>query len=122
MLRILVKEDISIYRSGICESIEEAFPDVYCHAISSDVELATETLQQPWDIIVVGTMSFQETFLAITCVKKIAPQVPLVILEDAPTAENIEKVAKLGVNVYLGKNSKIENIVAAIQQVAAAIK
>lgn len=121
MLRILIKEDILIYRKGICESIEESFPGAYYQAISGDAELIKEAASKPWDLIIVGTMSFQETFLAINHVKKNAPNIPLVILEDDASTENLEKVEKLGANVYLGKNSKIEDIVQAIQKVAAIV-
>lgn len=119
MLRILIKEDILIYRKGICESIEESFPGAYYHAISGDAELAEEAASKPWDLIIVGTMSFQETFLAINHVKKIAPHIPLVILEDEVSSDNFKKVEKMGADVYLGKNSKIEHIVQAIQKAAA---
>lgn len=122
MLRILVKENISIYRKGICESIRESFPDAHCHAISDNVLLATEAFKQQWDLIIVGTLSFQETFLGSTYVKKIAPYTPLIILEDERATENIEKLAPLGVYAYLNKNSKIEEIMRHIQGIAATAK
>lgn len=116
-MKILIKDNVPIYRRGMWACISEAFPAADCHELREPAADPASVLAQQWDLIIFGTMSFQETYLGVHYIRQMAPDTPLIVLEEGQSDLRMDKIAKWNITAYLNKSTAIDQILQHIQRI-----
>ena len=116
MLKFLIADDHAIVRKGIKQLLLEQYPfaDI---GEAGDVEtLISEVMRQQWDVVICDmNMPGRSGLDALTQIKQLAPQLPVLIMSMYPEDQYALRVLKAGASGYLSKDNIHEDIIKAVQ-------
>ncbi len=118
MLKILIADDHAIVRRGLKQILLEEYPSAQVGEVADAESLVTEVVNNEWDIIICDmNMPGRSGLDALSQIKQIAPQIPVLIMSMYPEDQYALRVLKAGASGYLGKETIHEHIIKAIQTV-----
>jgi len=114
MLNILIADDHEIMRRGI-RSVLESRDDIKVYEAKNGKEAIAKTHElQPHLVILDVSMPVLDGFTAAREIKKIFPQIPILIFSLDRTEAFTEVAKRIGVSGYLSKNDVGETLLKAI--------
>jgi DNA-binding NarL/FixJ family response regulator len=114
MLNILIADDHEIMRRGI-RSVLESRDDIKVYEAKNGKEAIAKTQElQPHLVILDVSMPVLDGFTAAREIKKIFPQIPILIFSLDRTEAFTEVAKRIGVSGYLSKNDVGETLLKAI--------
>lgn len=118
MLKILIADDHAIVRRGLKQILLEEYPSARVGEVADAESLVTEVVTNDWEIIICDmNMPGRSGLDALSQIKQIAPQIPVLIMSMYPEDQYALRVLKAGASGYLGKETIHEHIIRAIQTV-----
>jgi two-component system, NarL family, invasion response regulator UvrY len=120
MTRILIADDHELLRRGLKTLLAEAFPDLEAGE-AADVAQALEAVEKhPWDVVLLDiNMPGRSGLDALQDIKRLHPQLPVVVLSVFPEKDYAVRAFKLGACGYISKQSASGELLAAIRKALA---
>jgi DNA-binding NarL/FixJ family response regulator len=120
MMRILIADDHAILRRGLIEILTREFKN----AIYGEAESAEQTLTQvqghAWDLVILDvTMPGRSGVDVLGDLKRIRPNLPVLVLSMHPEDQYGKRVLKAGAAGYMNKDSAPEELIKAVRRVLA---
>jgi DNA-binding NarL/FixJ family response regulator len=120
MMRILIADDHAILRRGLIEILTREFKDAVC----GEAENAEQTLAQiqghGWDVVILDvTMPGRSGVDVLADVKRLRPNLPVLVLSMHPEDQYGKRVLKAGAAGYMNKDSAPEELIKAVRKVLA---
>ena len=118
MLKILIADDHAIVRKGLKQILLEEYPSAIVGEVADAESLLAEIIKEDWNIVISDmNMPGRSGLDALTQIKQIAPQIPVLIMSMYPEDQYALRVLKAGASGYLGKDNIHDDIIRAIQAV-----
>jgi len=118
MLKILIADDHAIVRRGLRQILLEEYPSAHVGEVGDAESLITEVVTGDWTLVVCDmNMPGRSGLDALSQIKQIAPQLPVLIMSMYPEDQYALRVLKSGASGYLGKETIHEHLIQAIQTV-----
>jgi DNA-binding NarL/FixJ family response regulator len=120
MTRILIADDHELLRRGLKTLLAEAFSDLVAGE-AVDTQQALEAVEkQPWDVVLLDiNMPGRSGLDALQDIKRLHPQLPVLVLSVFPEKDYAVRAFKLGASGYVSKQSASEELLAAIRKALA---
>ncbi len=118
MLKILIADDHAIVRKGLRQILIEEYPSAKIGEVADAEALLSEVMGDTWDIVISDmNMPGRSGLDALSQIKQVAPQLPVLIMSMYPEDQYALRVLKAGASGYLGKDNIHDDIIKAIQTV-----
>lgn len=118
MLKILIADDHAVVRRGLKQILLEEYPSAVIGEVADAESLLAEIIKEEWNIVISDmNMPGRSGLDALTQIKQIAPQLPVLIMSMYPEDQYALRVLKAGASGYLGKDNIHDDIIKAIQAV-----
>ena len=118
MLKILIADDHAVVRKGLKQILLEEYPSAQIGEVADAESLLSEILKDDWNIVITDmNMPGRSGLDALTQIKQMAPQMPVLIMSMYPEDQYALRVLKAGASGYLGKDNIHDDIIKAIQSV-----
>lgn len=118
MLKILIADDHAIVRRGLKQILLEEYPSAQVGEVGDAESLITEVVTGDWTLVICDmNMPGRSGLDALSQIKQIAPQLPVLIMSMYPEDQYALRVLKSGASGYLGKETIHEHLIHAIQTV-----
>jgi two-component system, NarL family, invasion response regulator UvrY len=118
MLKILIADDHAIVRRGLKQILLEEYPSATIGEAADAESLITEVINNQWNIVICDmNMPGRSGLDALSQIKQISPQLPVLIMSMYPEDQYALRVLKAGASGYLGKETIHDHIIHAIQTV-----
>ena len=118
MLKILIADDHAVVRRGLKQILLEEYPSAVIGEVADAESLLAEVIKDEWNIVITDmNMPGRSGLDALSQIKQIAPQVPVLVMSMYPEDQYALRVLKAGASGYLGKDNIHYDIVKAIQAV-----
>ena len=118
MLKILIADDHAVVRKGLKQILLEEYPSAQIGEVSDAESLLAEIIKDDWNIVITDmNMPGRSGLDALTQIKQMAPQLPVLIMSMYPEDQYALRVLKAGASGYLGKDNIHDDIIKAIQAV-----
>ena len=118
MLKILIADDHAVVRKGLRQILLEEYPSAVIGEVADAESLLAEVIKDEWSIVISDmNMPGRSGLDALTQIKQIAPQLPVLIMSMYPEDQYALRVLKAGASGYLGKDNIHDDIIRAIQAV-----
>lgn len=119
-MNILLVEDHPIFRFGVRQLIQQRWPQAACGEASTLAAALTAVRQQAWALAIVDlNLPDAEGIEAVSQLRRAAPAVPLLVLSLNGEAAYAQRVLQQGASGYLAKDRASEELVSAVERVAA---
>ena len=120
MTRILIADDHEVLRRGLKTILAEAFPNLMVGE-AADARQALEAAgKHPWDVVLLDiNMPGRSGLDALQDLKRLHPQMPVVVLSVFPEKDYAIRAFKLGASGYVSKQSASGELLAAIRKALA---
>jgi DNA-binding NarL/FixJ family response regulator len=120
MPKILIADDHELLRRGLQEILEEAFPTLKVrHAVDSRQVLAA-VQQEKWDLVLLDiNMPGRNGLEILQDLKKVRPEMPVLILTMLPEKDFALRAFKLGASAYISKQSAASELIVAARKALA---
>jgi DNA-binding NarL/FixJ family response regulator len=120
MTQILIADDHELLRRGLKTILSEAFPDLLVGE-AGDARQALEAAgKHPWDVVLLDiNMPGRSGLDALQDLKRLHPQMPVVVLSVFPEKDYAIRAFKLGASGYVSKQSASGELLAAIRKALA---
>jgi DNA-binding NarL/FixJ family response regulator len=120
MTRILIADDHEVLRRGLKAILAEAFPDL----VAGEAADARQTLElaekRHWDVVLLDiNMPGRSGLEVLQDLKRLHPQLPVVVLSVFPEKDYAVRAFKLGASGYVSKQSASRELLAAIRKALA---
>jgi DNA-binding NarL/FixJ family response regulator len=118
MLKILIADDHAVVRKGLKQILIEEYPSAKIGEVADAEGLLHEVMSDAWDIVISDmNMPGRSGLDALSQIKQVAPQLPVLIMSMYPEDQYALRVLKAGAAGYLGKDNIHDDIIKAIQTV-----
>jgi two-component system invasion response regulator UvrY len=118
MIKILIADDHAIVRKGLKQLIAEEFPSVIIGEVAETESLLSEVVSNTWDLVLCDmNMPGRSGLDALTQIKQIAPNLPVLIMSMYSEEQYAVRVLKSGASGYLSKDAIHEDLLKAIHLV-----
>ncbi|MBN8862675.1 MAG: response regulator transcription factor [Sphingobacteriales bacterium] len=118
MLKILIADDHAIVRRGLKQILIEEYPSAQVGEVGDAESLITQVVTGDWTLVICDmNMPGRSGLDALSQIKQIAPQLPVLIMSMYPEDQYALRVLKSGASGYLGKETIHEHLIHAIQTV-----
>jgi DNA-binding NarL/FixJ family response regulator len=118
MLKILIADDHAVVRKGLRQILIEEYPSAKIGEVADAEGLLNEVMGDAWDIVISDmNMPGRSGLDALSQIKQVAPQLPVLIMSMYPEDQYALRVLKAGASGYLGKENIHDDIIKAIQTV-----
>jgi len=118
MLRMLIADDHEIVRRGLKQILAEGFAFAQIEEAGDCPTLVQKALAGEWSIIVSDlAMPGGGGLEALKQIKKVSPDMPVLILSIYPEDQYALRVLKAGASGYLNKDAAPEELVTAVQRI-----
>lgn len=118
MIKILIADDHAVVRKGLRQILLEEYPSAKIGEVADAESLLAEVTKDKWDIVICDmNMPGRSGLDALTQIKQLAPQLPVLIMSMYPEDQYALRVLKAGASGYLGKDNIHEDIIRAVQTV-----
>ena len=116
MIKILIADDHAVVRKGLKQILLEEYPSAKIGEVSDAESLLAEITKDNWNIVICDmNMPGRSGLDALTQIKQIAPQLPVLIMSMYPEDQYALRVLKAGASGYLGKDNIHDDIIKAVQ-------
>ena len=120
MIRVLVADDHAILRAGLKEILVRDLDGVVCDEAENAQQVLAKVQSQPWDLVILDiTMPGRSGPDVLGDMKRLRPQLPILILSMHPEDQYGKRVLQAGASGYLKKESAPEELIRAIRTVLA---
>ena len=118
MIKILVVDDHAIVRRGLMQILKEGFPNSIIEEAVDAESMIKELLKKDFDVIISDlSMPGRSGLDTIPQIKKINPNIPVLIMSIHSEDQYAIRVLKAGAAGFLNKNLVPEEIVIAVKRV-----
>lgn len=118
MLKILIADDHAVVRKGLRQILLEEYPSAKIGEVADAESLLNEVMGDSWDIVISDmNMPGRSGLDALSQIKQVAPQLPVLIMSMYPEDQYALRVLKAGASGYLGKDNIHDDIIKALQTV-----
>lgn len=118
MLNILIADDHAVVRKGLKQILLEEYPSANVGEVADAETLVAQVMNNGWDIVICDmNMPGRSGLDALSQLKQVAPNVPVLIMSMYPEDQYALRVLKAGAAGYLGKDSIHDEIIKAVQTV-----
>jgi two-component system, NarL family, invasion response regulator UvrY len=118
MLKILIADDHAIVRKGLKQLLLEEYPSAIIGEVADTEGLLKQVISNDWNIVICDmNMPGRSGLDALTHIKQVAPDLPVLIMSMYPEDQYALRVLKAGASGYLQKESIHDDIIKAIQTV-----
>ena len=118
MIRILVADDHTVVRRGLRQILLEGFPGALIEEVGDAEDLIKNVMKSTWDVIISDlSMPGRSGLDALQQIKKINPNLPVLILSIHPEDHYALRVLKAGASGYLSKDMASNELVNAVKKV-----
>jgi two-component system, NarL family, invasion response regulator UvrY len=120
MTRILIADDHEVLRRGLKSILAEAFPDSKIGEAPEARQTLEAAAKQRWDIVLLDiNMPGRNGLEVLQDLKRLYPQMPVVVLSAFPEKDYAIRAFKLGASGYISKQSASAELLAAIRKALA---
>lgn len=118
MIKILIADDHAVVRKGLKQILVEEYPSARIGEVSDAEGLLSEVVKDEWNLVICDmNMPGRSGLDALTQIKQVAPQLPVLIMSMYPEDQYALRVLKAGASGYLGKENIHDDIIRAVQTV-----
>lgn len=118
MLNILIADDHAVVRKGLKQILLEEYPSARIGEAADAETLVAQVINDGWDIVICDmNMPGRSGLDALSQLKQVAPNIPVLIMSMYPEDQYALRVLKAGAAGYLGKESIHDEIIRAVQTV-----
>ncbi|HEY6502931.1 MAG TPA: response regulator transcription factor [Chitinophagaceae bacterium] len=118
MIKILIADDHAVVRKGLKQILLEEYPSAKIGEVADAESLLAEVTKDEWDIVICDmNMPGRSGLDALTQIKQLAPQLPVLIMSMYPEDQYALRVLKAGASGYLGKENIHDDVIRAVQTV-----
>jgi DNA-binding NarL/FixJ family response regulator len=118
MLNILIADDHAVVRKGLKQILLEEYPSANIGEVADAETLVAQVMNNGWDIVICDmNMPGRSGLDALSQLKQVAPNIPVLIMSMYPEDQYALRVLKAGAAGYLGKDSIHDEIIKAVQTV-----
>ena len=118
MTRVLVVDDVDLFRTGLSAALEQAGFEVVGEAADGDTAISAAEELQPdlvvLDILMPGVPGLD----AVEKIKAVSPDTAVVMLTGSESEEDLLECIKAGARGYLVKDSDFEDLARSLKDVA----
>ena len=119
MTRLLVVDDHEIVRAGIKQLLSDQGEFIVAGEAASGDEAVKMVREANWDVVLLDiSMPDMDGIAALTLIRRIKPDLPVLILTMHPEDHFAVNLLRAGANGYLCKDCSAEMLVGAIKTVA----
>ena len=120
MIRILVVDDHAILRRGLRDILAHELEGVICGEAGNAQEVVAQVQRQPWDLVILDiTMPGRSGLDLLGDLKKLRPELPVLILSMHPEDQYARRMLKAGAAGYMNKETAPKELVKAVRKVLA---
>ena len=120
MTRILIADDHELLRRGLRTILAEAFPDLVVGEAADARQALAAAAKQSWDVVLLDiNMPGRSGLDALQDLKRLHPQMPVVVLSVFPEKDYAIRAFKLGASGYVSKQSASGELLAAVRKALA---
>ena len=120
MTRILIADDHEVLRRGLKTILAEAFPNLLVGEAADARQTLEAAAKHPWDVVLLDiNMPGRSGLDALQDLKRLHPQMPVVVLSVFPEKDYAVRAFKLGASGYVSKQSASGELLAAIRKALA---
>ena len=117
-MKILIADDHAVVRKGLRQILLEEYPSAQIGEVADAENLLSEVIKGDWNIVICDmNMPGRSGLDALTQIKQVAPQLPVLIMSMYPEDQYALRVLKAGASGYLGKDNIHDDIIKAVQTV-----
>ena len=118
MLDILIADDHTVVRKGIQQILQEGFPNCNISEAKDAESMLEQIIQKNWDVVISDlSMPGRSGLDTIPQIKKINPNIPVLIMSIHSEDQYAIRVLKAGAAGFLNKNLVPEELVIAVKRV-----
>lgn len=118
MKRILIADDHTVVRKGLRQILAEEFFDAHIEEVPDADELIKKVIKEKWDVVISDlTMPGKSGLEALSEIKQIFPELPVLILSIHPEEQYAIRALKAGAAGYLSKDTAPDELVNAVHRV-----
>ncbi len=119
-MRLLLADDHTVVRRGLKQILADAFEPTVFGEERNAQETLDQVAREHWDIVVLDiTMPGRSGLEVMRELKKLRPNLPVLVLSIHPESQFAVSVLKLGASGYMTKESAAEELVGAVKKVLA---
>ena len=120
MMRILIADDHTVVRHGVCGILNKAFGNLEVQEAKDSREALQLILEHEFDLILLDiNMPGRSGLDVLEEARRIRPKTPVLVLSAYPEEEFAVRAFKLGASGYLNKQSAFDELVAAVKKALA---
>jgi two-component system invasion response regulator UvrY len=120
MTRILIADDHELVRRGLRQILSEAFPKLSLREATDARQTLEQAEKQRYDIVLLDiNMPGRSGIEVLEDLKRLYPQLPVVMLSAFPEKDYAVRAFKLGASGYVSKQSASRELVAAVRKALA---
>lgn len=117
-MRILIADDHTVVRRGLRQILLEGFPGSEIIEVGDAEDMVKHVMDQTFDVVISDLSMPGRTGLeALSQVKQIQPQLPVLILSIHPEEQYALRSLRAGASGYLSKDMAPDELVNAVQRV-----
>lgn len=118
MFRILIADDHAIVRKGLKQLILDEYPSATIAEMGDVESLIKYVLKEDWDLVISDiSMPGRSGLEALEQIKKIKPDIPVLIMSMHSEDQYALRVFKAGASGYLSKDAVHQELIPAIQSI-----
>lgn len=119
MKRLLVVDDVPLFRAGLTSALRGAGYEVVGEAADGEAAVALAEIEQPDIVLLDVLMPGISGIDALAKIRAVAPDTAVVLLTGSESEEDLIDAVKLGARGYIVKDMPFDQLVLSIDQVAA---
>lgn len=118
MKKLIVVDDVPLFRAGLTAALQGAGYEVVGEAADGEDAIALAEVQQPDIVLLDVLMPVMSGIDALAKIHAVAPKAAVVLLTASESEEDLVEAVRNGARGYIVKDMPFEQLVAAIDQVA----
>lgn len=118
MKRLLVVDDVPLFRAGLTSALQGAGYDVVGEAADGESAVAVAEVEQPDIVLLDVLMPGISGIDALAKIQAVAPDAAIVLLTGSESEEDLVEAVRLGARGYIVKDMPFDQLVLSIDQVA----
>lgn len=119
MKRLIVVDDVPLFRAGLTSALQGAGYDVVGEAADGESAVAVAEIEQPDIVLLDVLMPGMSGIDALAKIQAVAPEAAIVLLTGSESEEDLLEAVRLGARGYIVKDMPFDQLVVSINQIAA---
>ncbi|MGZ5191696.1 MAG: response regulator, partial [Flavisolibacter sp.] len=119
MKRIILADDHGLIRLGLIQILTDEYPSVFIREVNNGEALIKEVIENDWDLVISDlNMPVKSGMEALEQIKKIKPELPVLILSIYTEELYAIRVLRAGASGYMNKNAAPDELITAIKLIS----